>query len=104
MKVIESLNKGKPTLSFEFFPPKTKEQEDHLFEVIGELKKFKPDFTSVTCGALGSNRDKTLFWAEQIKNKFGIEPVVHLTCVAATKESVLQQLEQLSGPLGMLVL
>ncbi len=93
MKVCESINQGKPTLSFEFFPPKTKEQEEHLLEVLAELKKFQPDFASVTCGALGSNRDKTLFWAEQIKDKFGIEPVVHLTCVAATRQSVLQQLK-----------
>lgn len=96
MKVIEALNQGKPTLSFEFFPPKTPEQEEHLFQVIDELKKFKPDFASVTCGALGSNRNKTVFWAEQIK-KHGIEPVVHMTCVAATKDGVVQQLEQLNS-------
>lgn len=78
MKVIEALNKGKPTLSFEFFPPKTEEKEKHLFEVISELKKFKPNFVSITCGALGTKRDKTVEWAINIR-AFGLEPVVHLT-------------------------
>jgi len=93
MKVIDSLKKGEPTLSFEFFPPKTKEQEAHLFEVIGQLKKFNPDFASVTCGAMGTTREKTSYWVKALKEKFQIEPVEHLTCVAATKEVILKQLE-----------
>ncbi|MEE8638721.1 MAG: methylenetetrahydrofolate reductase [NAD(P)H] [Candidatus Margulisiibacteriota bacterium] len=96
MKVIEALKKGKPTLSFEFFPPKTKEQEARLFEVIAQLKKFNPDFVSVTCGALGTTRQKTFFWVKEIKQRFQIEPVAHLTCVAATQMSILEQIEELS--------
>jgi methylenetetrahydrofolate reductase (NADPH) len=94
MKVIDALKKGEPTLSFEFFPPKTAEHEKRLFDVLARLKKFDPDFASVTCGALGSNKDKTLFWAKEIKDKYSIEPVVHLTCVSATKDSILKQLEE----------
>ncbi|MFH1362177.1 MAG: methylenetetrahydrofolate reductase [NAD(P)H] [bacterium] len=97
MKVCDSLKKGSPTLSFEFFPPKTAEQEAHLFEVLAKLKDFKPDFASVTCGALGSNVDKTLFWVKEIKEKFRIEPVAHLTCVAATRESMKKQLDELEA-------
>jgi methylenetetrahydrofolate reductase (NADPH) len=95
MKVIEALGKAKPTLSFEFFPPKTKEQEARLFEVISQLKKFTPDFVSITCGAMGTTREKTFFWVKEIKQRFEIEPVAHLTCVAATRESIRQQIEEL---------
>jgi methylenetetrahydrofolate reductase (NADPH) len=96
MKVIDALKKGKPTLSFEFFPPKTREQEAHLFEVIGQLKKFSPDFVSVTYGAMGATREKSFYWVREIKEKFQINPLAHLTCVAATKKSILEQIEELS--------
>ncbi|OGB90168.1 methylenetetrahydrofolate reductase [NAD(P)H] [candidate division WOR-1 bacterium RIFCSPHIGHO2_01_FULL_53_15] len=95
MKVTEAFKKAAPALSFEFFPPKTPEQEEHLFDVIGKLKAFKPDFVSVTYGAMGTTREKTFHWVETIKNKFKIEPVAHLTCVAASKKDIAGQLDQL---------
>jgi methylenetetrahydrofolate reductase (NADPH) len=95
MKVTESFKKAAPALSFEFFPPKTPEQEQHLFEVIGKLKAFRPDFVSVTYGAMGTTREKTFFWVKEIKERFGIEPVAHLTCVAATKNDIARQVEEL---------
>lgn len=97
MKITEKFLPEQTTLSFEFFPPKTLEQEQHLFEVIGQLKDFRPDFASVTYGAMGSTREKTFFWARQLKKDFGIEPVAHLTCVAATRENIRQQLDELVG-------
>lgn len=97
MKVIEALKKGKPALSFEFFPPKTKEGEEKLFEVIGELKRFSPDFVSVTCGAMGSTHGKTFCWVKQIKEKCGLEPVAHLTCVDMDKDAILKQIAQLES-------
>lgn len=97
MKVTEKLNKGRPTLSFEFFPPKTPEQEAHLYEVLGRLKRYQPDFTSVTYGALGTTSEKTFRWVKEIKNQFNIEPVAHLTCIAATRGSILSQLNELEG-------
>jgi len=95
MKITEAFAKGSPTLSFEFFPPKTPKQEAQLFEVIGRLKKFNPDFVSVTYGAMGTTRAKTFFWANEIKAKYGIEPVAHLTCVAATRNDIGEQLDEL---------
>jgi methylenetetrahydrofolate reductase (NADPH) len=95
MKISEKLKQGKPTISFEFFPPKTEEQEKHLYDVLAQLKDFKPDFVSVTYGALGATREKTFRWVKEIKDKFGIDPVAHLTCVAATKEGILSQLNEL---------
>ncbi|MBN3032916.1 MAG: methylenetetrahydrofolate reductase [NAD(P)H] [Candidatus Saganbacteria bacterium] len=95
MKVTEAFNKKSPALSFEFFPPKTPEQEKHLFEVIGKLNAFRPDFVSVTYGAMGKTREKTFFWVKEIKNRFGLEPVAHLTCVAATRDDIAQQIAEL---------
>jgi methylenetetrahydrofolate reductase (NADPH) len=97
MKVIDALKKGKPTLSFEFFPPKTQEQEARLFEVISQLKGFSPDFVSVTYGALGTTRAKSFFWVKRIKEQLEIEPVAHLTCVAASRKEMRAQLEELEG-------
>lgn len=95
MKVIEVFAREKPSLSFEFFPPKTPDQEKHLFQVIAQLKKFAPDFVSVTYGAMGTTREKSFFWVNEIKQKHQLEPVAHLTCVAATKDDIAKQLEQL---------
>jgi methylenetetrahydrofolate reductase (NADPH) len=95
MKISEAFAKGAPTLSFEFFPPKTPGQEKRLFEVIAQLKKFNPDFVSVTYGAMGTTREKTFFWVNEIKNKYGLEPVVHLTCVAADRDDISRQLDEL---------
>jgi methylenetetrahydrofolate reductase (NADPH) len=97
MKVTEKFLPDQTTLSFEFFPPKTLEQEPHLFEVIEQLKDFRPDFASVTYGAMGATREKTFYWAKELKQDFGIEPVAHLTCVAATKEDIRQQLDELAS-------
>lgn len=95
MKVTETFKKAAPALSFEFFPPKTPEQEAHLFDVIGQLKKFNPDFVSVTYGAMGTTREKSFFWVKEIKQRFKIEPVAHLTCVAAAKDDIARQIEEL---------
>lgn len=92
MKVSEALGKGS-TLSFEFFPPKTPEQETHLFAVLEQLKTFKPDFVSVTYGALGTTCERTFQWVKAIKEKFAIPPVAHLTCIAADKKSIAAQIE-----------
>ncbi len=97
MKVVEAFKKNKPALSFEFFPPKTEEQEAHLFEVIAELKRYKPDFVSVTYGAMGNTRGKTIYWVGEIKKRFGIEPVAHLTCVNASRKEISEQIAQLKA-------
>lgn len=97
MKVTDALLRGEtPTLSFEFFPPKTVEQEEQLFTTLEKLKIFAPDFVSVTYGAMGTSRERTFLWAERIKHGFGLEPVAHLTCVAATRQSIREQLAELN--------
>lgn len=95
MKVIDALKDNKQTISFEFFPPKSEEQEKKLFEVIEKLKQLNPNFVSITCGALGTTKDKTIFWVKKIKQDFGLEPVAHLTCVAETRDSLEKYINEL---------
>jgi len=93
---VSELFSSRPALSFEFFPPKNPEQEANLYKVLGGLIAFTPDFASVTYGAMGTSREKTFFWVKEIKEKFAIEPVAHLTCVAATRDDIAGQLDQLA--------
>jgi len=86
--VRELLVEKRPAFSFEFFPPKTEQGERTLFETVRSMKDLDPAFVSVTCGAGGSSRGKTLEWAGQIKNDVGIEAVVHMTCLGRTREEL----------------
>jgi methylenetetrahydrofolate reductase (NADPH) len=79
----------RPVLSFEFFPTKTEEGERVLLEkTIPTLMKLKPDFCSVTFGAGGSTRDKTLMIVDRIQRQHGLTAMAHLTCVNATTEEI----------------
>jgi methylenetetrahydrofolate reductase (NADPH) len=87
---IGSLYNKKFTLSFEIFPPKTSEGENSLYGELDLLAKYSPDFVSVTYGAGGSTRDKTLEIALKIKDRYSITPLVHFTCVGSSKEEIKQ--------------
>ena len=75
-------------VSFEFFPPKTEEMENNLWEAIGRLAPLAPNFVSVTYGAGGSTRERTHSTVRRIVNETALTPAAHLTCVAATKPEV----------------
>ena len=97
MKIIDILRGGKRTVSFEFFPPKTDAGFEELFRTIEALKPLAPDYVSVTYGAGGSTRTKTVELVKRIKHEIGIEPMAHLTCVGSTREeiaAILDDLEQ----------
>jgi len=80
---------GKPTLSFEFFPFKTPEGEATFFgETLPSLMTAKPDYASVTYGAGGSTREKTLEIVERIQNDFALTTMAHLTCVRHTRAEI----------------
>src|SRR3989442_15484223 len=80
---------GKPVISVEFSPPKTEEGDRNLLEkTIPALRAIKPDFCSVTFGAGGSTRDKTLMIVDRIQRQHGLTAMAHLTCVNATKEEI----------------
>lgn len=97
MKLVEIYKKKQPVISFEFFPPKTLEGENKLFEAIAELKPLQPSFVSVTYGAMGTTRANTLRIVSRIKNEIGIETAAHLTCIGHTRdeiETILEELQQ----------
>src|SRR5256885_13964302 len=78
---------GKPVISFEFFPPKTEEGDRNLLEkTIPALLQAKPDYCSVTYGAGGSTREKTLMIVDRIQKEHGLTAVAHPPWVCATKE------------------
>jgi methylenetetrahydrofolate reductase (NADPH) len=84
-----------PTISFEFFPPKTPEAEHTLFaETVPALKKLGPSFISVTYGAGGSTRGTTLRVVDRIRREHGIESMAHLTCVGSTKDMLTGVLDE----------
>ncbi|MDB6068736.1 MAG: Methylenetetrahydrofolate reductase [Pedosphaera sp.] len=86
---------GQPVISFEFFPPKTDEGDRNLLEnTIPALLKLKPDFCSVTYGAGGSTRDKTLMIVDRIQREHGLTAMLHLTCVNATKAELAEVVNQ----------
>ena len=89
---------GKPVVSFEFFPPKTDEGDKALLEKhIPALMQTKPDFCSVTYGAGGSTREKTLMIVDRIQREHNLTALAHLTCVNHTREQVGELLQKIKA-------
>lgn len=92
---VEAAAAGKPSISIEFFPPKTEEGDRALFErTLPELMKIRPGYCSVTYGAGGSTREKTLAIVDRIQREFDLTTMMHLTCVNATEAELRQVLDQ----------
>ncbi len=89
MKLTEIYKSKKQVLSFEIFPPKKDDELRNIEPTVEVLSELKPDYISVTFGAGGSsNNNKTISIAKMIKEKFHIEPVVHLTCLCYDKAEI----------------
>lgn len=88
MKIRNRLNPSQPCFSFEFFPPKTDDGMRHLLETLDDLAALTPGFVSVTYGAGGSTRDRTLELVSRIKGQSHIDAMAHLTCTGHTKEEL----------------
>ena len=84
-----------PAFSFEFFPPKTPEGEEQLFRALTELRELDPAFVSVTWGAGGSTREKTIDIVTRMRRDFGLEAMAHFTCVGATVDELHAALAQM---------
>jgi methylenetetrahydrofolate reductase (NADH) len=96
MRIDEILrSNGQPTFSFEFFPPKTEEGERNLYRALEELKPLEPAYVSVTYGAGGSTRDKTIEIVSRIKREFRLEAMAHFTCVGATVDQLRGTLDEM---------
>jgi len=94
--LAEKAATGKPVVSFEFFPPKTDEGDRALLEKqIPALLAARPDFCSVTYGAGGSTREKTLHIVDAIQRQHGLPALAHLTCVNHTRAEVRALLEKI---------
>jgi methylenetetrahydrofolate reductase (NADPH) len=95
MLIRDLFGQKKRTLSFEVFPPVREGNLESLFKTVAELKELKPDFISVTYGAGGGTRDKTIEIASRVINEFGSEALAHLTCVAATQNDIARIVEEM---------
>lgn len=88
MKISSLFGRGGPVVSFEFFPPKTDEGVESLYRTVEELRPCRPSFVSVTYGAGGSTRDRTLELVSRIQRDLGITTMAHLTCVGSTRDEI----------------
>ncbi|RKH56159.1 methylenetetrahydrofolate reductase [NAD(P)H] [Corallococcus llansteffanensis] len=97
MKIRNCLNPSQPCFSFEFFPPKTDAGVASLLRTVEELAPLNPGFVSVTYGAGGSTRDRTVELVTHIKQHTGIEAMAHLTCVGHTRDELRDVLRRLAA-------
>ena len=95
MKIKNLFSQKRFILSFEVFPPKREGNLESLYVTITELGELKPDFISVTYGAGGSTREKTIEISSRVKNEFNLEVLAHLTCVQSTKDDIAKILDSL---------
>jgi methylenetetrahydrofolate reductase (NADPH) len=86
-----------PVFSFEFFPPKSDEGERNLRDTLEDLRAFDPDFVSVTYGAGGSTRARTVELTKWIKNELGIEAMAHLSCVGSSQDELREILDGIAA-------
>ena len=96
MRIREFHGRYRPVFSFEFFPPKTDDGARNLMRTVADLKEaLNPDFVSVTYGAGGSTRARTLECVTRIQNELGITAMAHLTCVGHSQD----ELREIAGKL-----
>jgi methylenetetrahydrofolate reductase (NADPH) len=85
MRISDALATQRPFFSFEFFPPKDDEGSRRLLETIEALQPLRPAFVSITYGAGGSTRARTVALAKEIQQQIGLTVVAHVTCVGASR-------------------
>ena len=90
MRIADLLERQRPVFSFEFFPPKTDEGQQTLRNTLEVLKDDEPDYVSVTYGAGGTTRNRTVEITKTIKRDFGIEAMAHLSCVGEPRERLVE--------------
>lgn len=95
MKISQLLNSGKPTISFEVFPPKVSSSYESVEKAVNKIAQLKPDFMSVTYGAGGGTSKYTLSIAKNILDNYNVTPIAHLSCVSSSKEDIEHQLDEL---------
>ena len=96
MRIDDILAEGGPVFSFEFFPPKTEAGERNLYSALADLRPLEPSFVSVTYGAGGSTREKTIEIVKRIRDQYGLEAMAHFTCVGATVPQLRETLDEMA--------
>ncbi len=94
MHIRDIFQRQRTTFSFEFFPPKSPEAADRLFDSIAELEALRPTFVSVTYGAGGSTREVTNDLVVRLRDETGLNPMPHLTCLGHTEAEIHAILER----------
>ena len=97
MRIGELFDRAERVFSFEFSPPRTEAGESALLRTIGKLRELRPSFVSVTYGAGGSTREKTIDIVTRVKREYGIEAMAHLTCVGHDREEIATILDRLAA-------
>ena len=97
MKIIDILNSGKMSMSFEVFPPKTDTAFENVSRATQEIAKLNPSYMSITYGAGGGTSRYTLDIAENIMKDFGVPTLAHLTCVSSSRETVRERIEEMKA-------
>jgi methylenetetrahydrofolate reductase (NADPH) len=97
MRIADLLERQRPVFSFEFFPPKTDEGQQTLRNTLEILKDDEPDYVSVTYGAGGTTRNRTVEITKTVKRDLGIEAMAHLSCVGEPREGLLEILEEIDA-------
>ena len=97
MRIDDILRERRPVFSFEFFPPKTDAGEENLRATLDALRHDEPQVVSVTYGALGATRDRTIDIVKWIKQDLGIEAMAHFTCVGATVDELRGTLDEIEA-------
>ncbi len=97
MKISDILKSKEFVFSIEVFPPKPDTDIHVIFETIDQLKEIKPDFISVTYGAGGTTRIRTVEIADKIENEYKIPSLAHLTCIGSTKDEMASILDDLKN-------
>jgi methylenetetrahydrofolate reductase (NADPH) len=97
MRIADLLERQRPVFSFEFFPPKTDEGQQTLRNSLEVLKDDQPDYVSVTYGAGGTTRNRTVEITKTIKRDHGIEAMAHLSCVGEPQERLVELLEEIQA-------
>jgi methylenetetrahydrofolate reductase (NADPH) len=97
MHIRDLFDREEPVFSFEFFPPKTDAGEEALMRTIAKLRELAPSFVSVTYGAGGTTREKTIDIVTNIKREHGIEAMAHLTCVGHDRDELAAILDRLQA-------
>ncbi len=96
-KITDIFKEKEVTLSFEFFPPKKESQLNHFFNVVRELVNLGADFISVTYGAGGSTREKTMEITTELQTRFNIPTIHHITCVGHSQQDLIDILDKMKA-------